>query len=714
MTKITLNDLSSLTNEQSAIDLINGNSAILEAFSDNTISRNGSTPNHMLADFDMNSHRILNLPAPVSDTDVVRLEDLAAAISGVTIGGGGGGGGGGGDDGLIGVISSTNPPVNTPFTVGPVDWVFGEPSGVGNPTALITGGIAATTLTVSLVSSGAVAIGQSVYGNGVPFGTYITAGSGTTWTVNQSSTVAGGTSMQLWGGYSCYGSDCVNSTVNNKFVTGIDSGGNLIARSIGTLTHSYDGTRLLGYPGGDVPPNLMVPNNLIIATDGNGPASQAFIDTHQGRDEKTWFLVGGAGASGFGIAANSDAWVAGGPADEPQYAMLMIRDGYFPTQSQFYAPVVSQSVKSYGYCLSDTNIPAANSTLTINGTVVTFVTGTPSGSQVRLGSSLNETLLNLTNFLNASVNANIVKAHYTSGGFTGFGIQFKLTGSTGNAFTLVAGAGSHFTCPATLAGGGSFGFVSTGPAQVNKDTDGTGGGLNVAGQTFMGEGMISTAAPNYMNNLFMLEASSTAPSIVMRNNNASTDKKYFNLTNDSSGVLHYQAGNDATTYTDYMSVANVAGVGTVNFAANFKIAGTLAAITVAGQSCALAGTCGLSSITAALGADVALNNTGLYFDGPSVAQGTTGTWFASGQVTITESNSAAAVICKLWDGTTVIATARLTTAASYQPIALSGILASPAANIKISCQDASSTTGTIAYNAGGSSKSSVLTAIRIA
>lgn len=56
-------------------------SEALEGISDvieNTVSRDGATPNHMLADFDMNGFRILNLPEPVDDTDVVRLIDLAA------------------------------------------------------------------------------------------------------------------------------------------------------------------------------------------------------------------------------------------------------------------------------------------------------------------------------------------------------------------------------------------------------------------------------------------------------------------------------------------------------------------------------------------------------------------------------------------------------------------------------------------------------------
>lgn len=52
-----------------------------------------------------------------------------------------------------------------------------------------TGSISGTTLTVSAVT-GTIAVGQTVYGAGVAAGTTITGGSGTSWTVNNSQTVA--------------------------------------------------------------------------------------------------------------------------------------------------------------------------------------------------------------------------------------------------------------------------------------------------------------------------------------------------------------------------------------------------------------------------------------------------------------------------------------------------------------------------------------------
>lgn len=50
--------------------------------------------------------------------------------------------------------------------------------------------ISGTTLTIGTVSSGTVTIGQLISGTNVLGGTYITAGSGSSWTVSQSQTVA--------------------------------------------------------------------------------------------------------------------------------------------------------------------------------------------------------------------------------------------------------------------------------------------------------------------------------------------------------------------------------------------------------------------------------------------------------------------------------------------------------------------------------------------
>jgi hypothetical protein len=82
MAKLTLTDLTSLTNEESAITSINENNARIEDALELTLSRNGTSPNTMSANLDMNSFRLINLPEPVDDNDAVRLIDVVDGIRG--------------------------------------------------------------------------------------------------------------------------------------------------------------------------------------------------------------------------------------------------------------------------------------------------------------------------------------------------------------------------------------------------------------------------------------------------------------------------------------------------------------------------------------------------------------------------------------------------------------------------------------------------------
>ncbi len=126
-----------------------------------------------------------------------------------------------------------------------------------------------------------------------------------------------------------------------------------------------------------------------------------------------------------------------------------------------------------------------------------------------------------------------------------------------------------------------------------------------------------------------------------------------------------------------------------------------------------------TSFTNSLASDVALSTTANYFDGPSVAQGTTAaqTWLAMGTVTVTDTSTAANIIAKLWDGTTVMASAVMETSligGDFVALALSGIITSPVGNIRMSVRDSSSGAGVMKANATGNAKDSTVTAIRIA
>jgi hypothetical protein len=74
MAKLTTTDIA--TANATGITAINNNFAAVETAMENTLSRDGTTPNSMQADFDMNSNQILNLPAAVDPTDPVRLQEF--------------------------------------------------------------------------------------------------------------------------------------------------------------------------------------------------------------------------------------------------------------------------------------------------------------------------------------------------------------------------------------------------------------------------------------------------------------------------------------------------------------------------------------------------------------------------------------------------------------------------------------------------------------
>ena len=108
-----------------------------------------------------------------------------------------------------------------------------------------------------------------------------------------------------------------------------------------------------------------------------------------------------------------------------------------------------------------------------------------------------------------------------------------------------------------------------------------------------------------------------------------------------------------------------------------------------------------------------MNNTSNYFDGPSVNQGVTGTWFASGTITLF-SGAGTNIQVKLWDGTTVIASCEVDFQSTAVTAALSGFLASPAGNLRISARDPVRADTLIKFNVSGNSKDSTITAFRIA
>jgi hypothetical protein len=76
MPKVIINPIQNLDNPPTAVARLNANFAAIQAAIEKTLSRDGTVPNAMQSDFDMNAHRMLNLPVPVSPTEPARHGDI--------------------------------------------------------------------------------------------------------------------------------------------------------------------------------------------------------------------------------------------------------------------------------------------------------------------------------------------------------------------------------------------------------------------------------------------------------------------------------------------------------------------------------------------------------------------------------------------------------------------------------------------------------------
>lgn len=76
MTKITLTHVADLTQPTTAATTINADMDIIQSAMDNTLSRDGTSPNQMETNLDMNDYQILNLPEPATELSPLRLKDL--------------------------------------------------------------------------------------------------------------------------------------------------------------------------------------------------------------------------------------------------------------------------------------------------------------------------------------------------------------------------------------------------------------------------------------------------------------------------------------------------------------------------------------------------------------------------------------------------------------------------------------------------------------
>ena len=240
-------------------------------------------------------------------------------------------------------------------------WRISAPSA-----AVFQGTISGTTLTITRVISGTIAVSQSLFGIGVPNETVIVSGSGTTWTINNTASIA--TAIQM------------NSAAVAGVITASISGSTL------TVTAVTSGTI---YPGQTIQGTSVTANTVVTAL-GSGTVLSQSIAT-----------------GGTGYAVNDTITVLGGVygSSPATYTVSTISAGVVTGLTQTFA----------GQYTSTPTNPASTSTngsgtgLTLN---LTF--GTGSGSTGNYVVSNSQTVSSETMYL---LNFSVLPS--SDGAFTG-------------------------------------------------------------------------------------------------------------------------------------------------------------------------------------------------------------------------------------------------------------------------------------------------------
>ena len=212
-------------------------------------------------------------------------------------------------------------------------------------------------------------------------------------------------------------------------------------------------------PFAHIPQNLRVP--LFYAEVNNSQANT-------GGQNQCALIIGQKTADGLAPAnipllcqGPNDAVTQGGAG-----SMLALMTAAYLANDSFgtlyYLPLADATggIPATGTLNIGTN-PADGDTITIATTVITFKASGAGALQVNIGLTPTATAGALLAFLQASVDANLVKCTYAALGNTGIAITSVLAGTAGNAYNLLTSVAAKITLSAaTLLGGATTGTAA--------------------------------------------------------------------------------------------------------------------------------------------------------------------------------------------------------------------------------------------------------------